>query len=64
MAALVATDWPLTYSVPVLPARVTAMCVQTPDEIEGPLSCCSPPPLTLIENRSALVVPASGETYM
>ena len=53
MFGLVATAVPLTYSVAVLPDRVTARCDQV---FSGScvvlLSCCSaPPPSVVIANR-------------
>src|SRR5262245_44776061 len=56
MAVLVATAVPLTYSVPVLPDRVTARCDHVfSGSAEVALSRCSPPlPEVVIANRGAV----------
>src|SRR5258708_8365770 len=55
MLALVATGLPLTYSVPVVPDRVTARCVQvfSGSWPAGAVICCSaPPPPVVIAKRT------------
>ena len=54
MLVLVATGWPFTYSVPVVPDSVTATCDQVfSGSVPGPLSCCSAPlPLVVMAKRS------------
>jgi hypothetical protein len=60
MLVLVATTAPFTYSVPVVPASVTARCVQVFSASgSGASSRCSLPlPLTVMANRGLLVPPA------
>src|SRR5262249_24454372 len=67
MLVLVAAAWPFTYSVPVVPDRVTARCshwlIGTPAVA---VSCCSrPEPPFVIANRGSVpVTPALGVRNM
>ena len=54
MLVLVATGWPLTYRVPVVPDRVTVTSDQVFNgRVPVSLSCCSAPlPLVVMAKRS------------